>query len=299
MIKTVCKLCGSSSQISLSYDGEMRSSGQFDKFNDGIMVFRCSKCNTEFLDSSPNAISADYEEGYWKDKKGIDSLEEIEKAHIKACVEAESWIDRIGLNRFKGKRVLDLGAGTGAFLNVIKSEALSTVAVEMDRSMKSFIDGKVSNVYSSLDDAIAGSELVDVVVSFDVFEHLVDPVSYLKDIKKVLKKNGQVIIGVPNQKDFYKDIVTSYKRHFYHVEHLWYFSLESLKFLAEESGFYIKRPGYLHKYTFMNIVNWLKLDRPTGNPPAPSFYGKFDSDFQVWLEENGVSSHVYVIMELD
>ena len=37
MINTVCKLCENSYDVVISYSGEMRHSGQFDKFKDGAI----------------------------------------------------------------------------------------------------------------------------------------------------------------------------------------------------------------------------------------------------------------------
>src|SRR5438034_3506572 len=41
-------------------------------------------------------------------------------------------------------------------------------------------------------------EKYDVIVCADVLEHLLDPVAVLKELKKHLRKNGRIIISLPN-----------------------------------------------------------------------------------------------------
>jgi 2-polyprenyl-3-methyl-5-hydroxy-6-metoxy-1,4-benzoquinol methylase len=50
----------------------------------------------------------------------------------------------------------------------------------------------------------------DLVLAFDVFEHLKNPAACLKKIKKVLKKNGILIFSVPNNYGLFGKMMTTY-----------------------------------------------------------------------------------------
>lgn len=297
MTDVLCKLCGGSDQMSVSYSGEMRNSGQYEKFRQGPKVYECGNCRTEFLDLEKFQIELNYDGGYWTDKKGVATAESFKIAHDKALVEAKQWHTKLNRNLFKGKAVMDFGAGTGAFLEVISEKASATHAIEADPMMRGKLSKHHTKVYESLEDAICDDLEVDTVVCFDVLEHLPEPLSYVEKMARILRPGGIFVIGVPNKDDYYKDLVGSYKRQFYHLEHLWYYSLDSLKLIASSTGYSMLDYGYLHKYTFLNFINWLSLGRPTGNPPAPSRLQNFDGRFTEWLEEEGASSHVFIVMQ--
>ncbi len=297
MSDVFCKLCGGSDQISVSYSGEMRNSGQYEKFKQGPKIYECGKCRTEFIDLEKFQIELNYDGGYWGDKKGVATAESFKKAHDKALVEAEQWRTKLNRNLFTGRSVMDFGAGTGAFLEVISETASATYAIEADPMMRAKLSKHHAKVYEGLEDAICDGLQVDIVVCFDVLEHLTEPLSYVERIGTILRTGGIFVIGVPNKDDYYKELVGNYKRQFYHLEHLWYYSLDSLKLIASSSGYTTLDFGYLHKYTFLNFINWLSLGRPTGNPPAPSNLQNFDGRFRQWLEEEGASSHVFIVMQ--
>lgn len=98
--------------------------------------------------------------------------------------------------------VLELGASTGYLTKKIKENKNQVSIVEYDKD-----DAKVASKYAlktfigSLEDetflkTIKGK--YDVIVAADVLEHLKNPELALKYLKKLLKKEGVLIISMPN-----------------------------------------------------------------------------------------------------
>jgi SAM-dependent methyltransferase len=94
-------------------------------------------------------------------------------------------------------RILDIGAGSGMFLEKLKSNYLK-YAVEGGETTRSILRKKNINVLL-LSDLKSGKyqNFFDVLTMFQVLEHIADFDSLLSDCSKVLKTGGRIIITVP------------------------------------------------------------------------------------------------------
>lgn len=102
-----------------------------------------------------------------------------------------------------GKTVLDLGCNTGYGTRLLATTANHVVGVDV--SAKAIRVARQKYRQSLIDfDTIDGIQLpfesacFDLVVSFQVIEHIVDHVRYLKEIKRVLQPTGIAIFTTPN-----------------------------------------------------------------------------------------------------
>ena len=69
-------------------------------------------------------------------------------------------------------------------------------------------------------------------------EHLVDMNEIVKNLRKMLKKNGILIIGVPNgQKEIKSNVIKIRKGPIQPLEHLNCFNNKSLKLFFKKNGF--------------------------------------------------------------
>ncbi|MFH1990712.1 MAG: class I SAM-dependent methyltransferase, partial [Patescibacteria group bacterium] len=80
-------------------------------------------------------------------------------------------------------RVLDLGAGTAKYKEILKKNASDYVACDTKKSENIDTICDIANL-------IFPEESFDTVVSTQVFEHIDNPFSAVREIKKVLKSGG-------------------------------------------------------------------------------------------------------------
>jgi 2-polyprenyl-3-methyl-5-hydroxy-6-metoxy-1,4-benzoquinol methylase len=103
-----------------------------------------------------------------------------------------------------GQKVLDLGAGSGAFSLRLHDSGYMPVATELDVS-----DWKVAEVdviELDLNTWFSESQLLknstfDAVTAIEVIEHLENPSAFMREAKKLLKPHGVLLISTPNVVD--------------------------------------------------------------------------------------------------
>ncbi|MBD3384037.1 methyltransferase domain-containing protein [candidate division KSB1 bacterium] len=100
------------------------------------------------------------------------------------------------------KSVLDIGCGTGYGSYILSGKAVSVVAVDYDKDAIDYCREHYQNTnlkYLEMDaKQIELNEKFDIIVSFQMIEHLTQPKEFLVSIKRLLKSNGLVFISTPN-----------------------------------------------------------------------------------------------------
>ncbi len=102
----------------------------------------------------------------------------------------------------KNQFCLDVAPGTGRWLQYFKDNEAKYIA-GIDISQKSIdnfskICNKTQKADLEIDKFDFESNYFDIVISFMTLEHLRDPDLYLSEIIRVLKKNGLLIMSIPN-----------------------------------------------------------------------------------------------------
>lgn len=101
----------------------------------------------------------------------------------------------------EGVDVLDLGCNTGYGTALISERAKHIIGVDISESAISEAKRAYPNLDFQLTDGIAlpfENHHFDVVTSFQVIEHLVDPSLFITEVKRVLKPGGRVLFTTPN-----------------------------------------------------------------------------------------------------
>ena len=106
-----------------------------------------------------------------------------------------------------GRRVLDAGCGTGYGSAILAKHSASVVGVDISReaveeARKAAPDAR----FFQGDCAAVGlrDASVDVVVAFEVIEHLAAWQSMLEEARRVLRPDGQLIVSTPNRPEYAK-----------------------------------------------------------------------------------------------
>jgi SAM-dependent methyltransferase len=134
-----------------------------------------------------------------------------------------------------GDRVLDLGAGTGAFLAVLDN----AVGVEIAEAAIARADGDVR----LLDDDGTlpfGHGAFDLVWCSEVLEHVPDVLALLQETRRVLARDGRLLATVPYHGRFQAAAIalTRFEAHFDPLgQHVRFFTRRSLAAVLDAAGF--------------------------------------------------------------
>lgn len=141
-----------------------------------------------------------------------------------------------------GTNLLDIGAGTGHFLKRAKDEGFTVLGLEPDADARNV--AKELNTVDLLplsELTELGHERFDAITMWHVLEHVFELNVELESIIAGLKKEGVLVIAVPNYTSFdagyYKEFWAAYDvpRHLYH------FSPEVITKLVEGKGLKFER----------------------------------------------------------
>lgn len=193
-------------------------------------------------------------------------------------------------NPFKGN-LLDIGAGTGDFLNQAQKSGWNCIGIEPNEKAKTIaISKKVkfTNTLEELDD-----NSFDVITMWHVLEHVPDVENQIKTLKRILKPNGTIIIAVPNYKSFDAKHYKSYWAAYDVPRHLWHFSKTSIQKLMIKENLQLKKVKPMWFDSF--YVCLLSEKYKTGKINfLKGFFNGFISNCSGVLK-NEYSSHIYII----
>lgn len=128
--------------------------------------------------------------------------------------------------------ILDIGAGTGEFLSVARQDGWKTIGVEPSDKAKAIAKNKgVSFVEQTSE---LESHSFDVISMWHVLEHVPDLNQQIKELKRLLKPNGTLIIAVPNFKSFDAKYYGKFWAAYDVPIHFWHFSKTAIKKLFQK-----------------------------------------------------------------
>jgi len=142
----------------------------------------------------------------WQDKKFTDFYQNTQQRGIGDMVSKMAY-PVIGLIDFEGKRVLEVGPGIIRHLGHIKGKPDKYAVCDINEDVLSISEKQLKAAgipcntillaRESDSELPFADESFDVVISFNSLEHLYPLDNYLFEIKRILKRRGQLIGGIP------------------------------------------------------------------------------------------------------
>jgi SAM-dependent methyltransferase len=118
----------------------------------------------------------------------------------------------------KVESVIDLGAGRGHDLGIIKSvhPNVRTTAIEAGKAYASSLDGKVDQIEIldiERDVFPFQNESIDLIIANQILEHTKEVFWIFHEVTRCLKIGGHFIFGVPNVASFHNRILLLFGKH--------------------------------------------------------------------------------------
>lgn len=187
--------------------------------------------------------------------------------------------------------LLDIGAGTGDFLLTAKQNGWNTIGVEPSEKAKGIAINKGIKFSDSTQEL--ESHFFDVITMWHVLEHVPNLEIQIRELKRLVKPNGTIIIAVPNYKSYDANYYGKFWAAFDVPIHFWHFSKTAIQLIFEKENiklekvlpmkfdsFYVSLLSEKYKNGKMNYVNaiWIGL--------MSNWKAKRSSEY---------SSHIYVL----
>lgn len=256
-----CDLCGSRLH-KLVFTNHDR---MFPEIEGEFKIYQCQNCGLSFLNQpSPEELKKHYSTGYsiYSDLNGpshsrkiftlIETLYHyIQKNNNLGFLRVFRFLLLPFSSYFRTVKVvengkyLDIGCGIGYFPLVMKYLGMKPHGVEpvdFNQELSQNYSLNISNC--TLEEAKYNDEYFDFITLNHVFEHVPNPSQTMKEIYRILKPGGHLIIAVPVSDSLASKVFGKYWAQLDTPRHLYLFSTSVLKKYAKKYNFDILEIRY-------------------------------------------------------
>ena len=173
----------------------------------------------------------------------------------------------------KEKNLLDVGCGTGYFLQIAQENKWSVCGIEPNEAARNIANKTTNNVVFETEHLFKFNQnSFDVITLWHVLEHLPDLENHISILKSLLKPNGTLIIAVPNYKSYDAKHYKEYWAAFDVPRHLWHFSQKAISILVAKEkmkvvktlpmkfdSYYVSLLSEKYKSGWMNVFNAFRI----------------------------------------
>lgn len=177
------------------------------------------------------------------------------------------------LKKDKGN-ILDIGCGTGYFLQACKQDGWTISGTEPDKKARETAE-KITgiSIKENPEQLIEKSFKADIITLWHVLEHVHDLKETMQIVSKLLDKKGYLIIALPNPDSYDARKYQSFWAAYDVPRHLYHFKKNTVKTLLEKNDFILKEIKPMKFDSF--YVSMLSEKYKRGNSSLPSLVKAF------------------------
>lgn len=251
-----CPLCNL--QVSDATTRRLQSSDYLS--GDTFTVGTCSECGMAFTNPYPTESEefARYypQEDYYGSSSGRRFNPLMER--MISAFRARRAKKVLGVR--KTGRVLDIGCGRALLLQYLKSQGWECYGTELSESLASHVQ-ETSGIEvrtGELRDMGFDEGSFDVVTAYHVLEHITNPKETLAAVRRLMKPDGLLVVGVPNLASVQARMSGGRWFHLDVPRHVVHFTPDTLGRMLRECGFEItSRKSYSLEYDPYGLVQSL------------------------------------------
>ncbi|MDP4285953.1 MAG: methyltransferase domain-containing protein [Bacteroidota bacterium] len=286
-----CPNCGNKNIIPVLSAKDYTVSG------DHFEIWECKDCSFRFTQNIPDKdkIGKFYQSenyiSHTDTAKGfINNL--YHKVRKRTLVQKRKLVEKVtGMSR---GNILDMGCGTGAFLDTMKNSQWDTTGLEPDKTARDKalelygLNLDTPGIFYSLPE-----KTFDAITLWHVLEHVHDLHDYIGQLKKLLTHGGKLFIAVPNYTSYDAEIYKEFWAAYDVPRHLYHFSPGSMKILLNQHGLKLEmmKPMWFDSV----YVSMLSEQYKTGKShPVKALFSGLVSNIQTLMDKEKCSSIIYV-----
>lgn len=291
ILYTACPNCGSTniSPVLTAKDHTVS--------HEDFEIWECKNCSLRFTQNVPEEENI----GRYYQSENYISHSDTSKGLINSLyhqVRKRTLVQKRKLiEKTTGKssgNILDVGAGTGAFLNEMKNANWNCTGIEPDKNARE----KAAELYNlNLKEAeklySLAAQTFDAITLWHVLEHVHQLHKYIEQLKHLLSKDGKLFIAVPNYTSVDAKIYDAFWAAYDVPRHLYHFSPKAMKILLNAHGLKLEKTKPMW---FDSVyVSMLSEKYKTGNgrPIRALINGTF-SNMKTVVDKTKCSSLIYI-----
>ena len=253
-----CNYCGKddTQPVSRGADLLLNKAGDFH-------LVRCLNCDLIYQNPklTKEELTEYYPDEYDPYQRGVveqlSGVQKFDRQHemSRRCTRIEAYFDKPG-------KILDIGCATGLFLAAMKERGWEAHGIEPSDYAADYARTQygLQVIHGTLEDTQLPEDQFDVVTMWDVLEHVDDPMETLKEVYRILKPNGLLVVSLPNPNSLEARIFGDTWIGWDRPRHLNIFSSEVIEKYLDKTGFQLNKiesfSGKL-AITLMNLDFWV------------------------------------------
>lgn len=247
-----CLIC-SFSKFKLIWNSPIRSSSKsFTKNKKKIL--QCLNCGLVFLkernkllENSSLARNLYNKSNSYQDFINFHKTRELKKINI-----IKKFVN------FKNKSILESNSGTGVIINLLKNKAKVTAGLD-DKFYKNYFRETNHLFFENIKSIEKNNIKFDIIFSLSEIEHKYNPIIFLKSLKKILSRNGSLVLRVPNYENIYSYLIgNDFYKYDFRTSHNFYFNRKNFTMLIEKLNFNIIHSFGYHEYSSNHLIEYIK-----------------------------------------
>ncbi len=235
-------------------------------------IDKCSGCGLVFLNPMPTNedLTSLYPKTYYSYQSFAENPSFFKKIYRKYIVRLGTYDPHFD----KPGSILDIGCGSGKFLYEMKEKGWKVAGVEVNESAAAMGNEVAQLNIHGGDLLTAGynAESFDYIRSNHSFEHITNPDEVLTEVHRILKKDGKLLIGVPNIESFNGRLFKKYWWYLGAPVHPFNYSISTLSRILEKHGFVVQKVTHNGDYGGVLGSFQIYLNRKNGKMSEEGFF---------------------------
>ena len=217
-----CRLCGKQHMRLISPDARDYITG------DRFAIWRCANCGVASTELNNSDLSPYYPQQY--------------RRYSPLVLMILKTLYRMRVNRWtqyfsQPGYAYEMGCGDGFMLDALRRDGWRVLGSERNDEMLVIAREKLQiPVFAGDPETLPAEPTFDLIILFQVLEHLPDPAKTLSTLATLLKPGGRLVIGVPNYASWQARFGGTKWFHLDVPRHLFHYTPDSLSRALERAG---------------------------------------------------------------